>query len=68
MAAVGVDGRAREGWAIMNAGALGTIAKRHAGKGIAIIAAGVAAAAVRMSIGLVRGYVAWHPGGDAVDY
>src|SRR5215472_2062680 len=46
MAAVGADGRAREGWAIMDTGALGRAAKRNAGKGIAIVAAGVAAAAV----------------------
>jgi hypothetical protein len=39
-------GRAREGWAIMNRGALGRAAKRRAGKGIAIVAAGVAVAAV----------------------
>ncbi len=47
MAAVGIDGlRAREAGVIMDAGALGRATRRHAGKGIAIVAAGVAAAAV----------------------
>jgi len=47
MVAVGIDGlREREGEAIMDAGALGKAARRHAGKGIAIVAAGIAAVVV----------------------
>jgi hypothetical protein len=46
MVAVGIGWLRERRWAIMDTGALGRASKRHAGKAVAVVAAGVAAAAV----------------------